>query len=104
VFAIIALQQYGPQHFFYLSVWWVLGVIIIYGLTLCLGTEVLRQYVARHFTVAKVGLVGSSTLVVTVLSAAAFLGEPLHPATIASMLLVLAGVTLRFLLPSPKPS
>jgi drug/metabolite transporter (DMT)-like permease len=104
VFAIIALQQYGPQHFFYLSFWWVLGVIVIYGLTLCLGTEVLRQYVARHFAVAQIGLVSSATLVVTVLSAAAFLGEPLHPATIASMLLVLAGVSLRFLLPRPQTS
>jgi drug/metabolite transporter (DMT)-like permease len=102
VFAIIALQQYGPQHFFYLSFWWVLGVIVIYGLTLCLGTEVLRQYVTRHFAVAKVGLVGSATLVVTVLSAAAFLGEPLYPATVASMMLVLAGVSLRFLLPRPQ--
>ena len=104
VFAIIALQQYGPHHFFYLSFWWVLGVIVIYGLTLCLGTEVLRQYVTRHFAVAQVGMVSSATLVVTVLSAAAFLGEPLNPATIASMLLVLAGVSLRFLLPRPQAS
>ena len=92
----------APNTFFYLSFWWVFGVIVIYGLTLCLGTEVLRQYVTRHFAVAKVGLVGSATLVVTVLSAAAFLGEPLYPATVASMMLVLAGVSLRFLLPRPQ--
>ena len=103
VFAIIALQQYGPQHFFYLSFWWVLGVIIIYGLTLCLGTEVLRRYVTRHFTVIQVGLASSATLVVTVASAALLIGEHIHPATIASMLLILAGVSLRFFVPSqPK--
>jgi drug/metabolite transporter (DMT)-like permease len=102
VFAIIALQQYGPQHFFYLSFWWVLGVIVVYGLTLCLGTEVLRRYVTRHFAVIQVGLASSATLVVTITSAALLLGEHIHPATIASMLLVLAGVSLRFLLPRPQ--
>ena len=99
VFAIIALQQYGPQHFFYLSFWWVLGVIVIYGLTLCLGTEVLRQFSQRHFAVTQVGLASSSTLVVTIISAALLLKEPVHPATIASMLLILAGVSLKFLQP-----
>jgi drug/metabolite transporter (DMT)-like permease len=99
VFAIIALQQYGPQHFFHLSFWWVLGVIIIYGLTLCLGTEILRQFSQRHFAVTQVGLAGSTTLIVTVISAALFLGEPVKPATVLSMLLILAGVSLRFLQP-----
>lgn len=104
-FGIIALQQYGPQHFFYLSFWWVLGVIVIYSITLCVGSEVLRQFCQRRFPVTQVGLASSSTLVVTVLSAAAFLGEPLHPATILSMVLVLAGVTLRLVFPSrPDPS
>jgi drug/metabolite transporter (DMT)-like permease len=99
VFAIIALQQYGPQHFFYLSFWWVLGVIVIYGLTLCLGTEVLRRYVTSHFPVIQVGLASSATLVVTVTSASLLLGEHVHPSTIASMLLILAGVSLRFFVP-----
>jgi len=103
VFACIALQQYGPQHFFYLRFWWVLGVIVIYSLTLCLGTEILRQYSQRHFAVTQVGLASSSTLVVTLLSAALFLGEPLHPATLASMLLILTGVSLRFLIPQQAP-
>lgn len=98
-FAVIALQQYGPHHFFYLSFWWVLGVIVIYSITLCLGSELFRQFCQRHFPVTQIGLASSSTLVVTVLSAALFLGEPLHPPTILSMLLILAGVTLRFLFP-----
>ena len=98
-FALIALQQYGPQHFFYLSFWWVLGVIVIYSITLCLGSELLRQFCQRRFPVTQVGLASSSTLVVTVLSASMFLGEPLNLATITCMLLILAGVTLRFLFP-----
>ena len=98
-FAIIALQQYGPQHFFYLSFWWVLGVIAIYSITLCLGTELFRQFCQQRFPVAQVGLASSSTLVVTILSAAIFLGEPLPVATIICMVLILAGVTLRFAWP-----
>ena len=98
-FAVIALRQYGPQHFFYLSFWWVVGVIGIYSITLCLGSELFRQFCQRRFTVTTVSLASSSTLVVTVLSASAFLGEPLHPATILSMLMILLGVMLRFLFP-----
>jgi drug/metabolite transporter (DMT)-like permease len=98
-FAVIALQQYGPQHFFYLSFWWVVGVIGIYSITLCLGSELFRQFCQRRFTVTTVGLASSSTLVVTVLSASVFLGEPLHPATLLSMLMILLGVMLRFLFP-----
>lgn len=98
-FGIIALQQYGPQHFFYLSFWWVFGVIGLYSITLCLGSELFRQFCQRRFPVTQVGLAGSSALVVTVLSAALFLGEPLHAATIVSMLMILLGVSARFLFP-----
>jgi drug/metabolite transporter (DMT)-like permease len=99
VFAVIALKQYGPQHFFYLQLWWVMGVIVVYGLTLCLGAEVLRQFSQRHYTVGQLGLASSSSLVVTVLTAALLLSEPFHPATMASMMLILLGVSLRFLWP-----
>jgi drug/metabolite transporter (DMT)-like permease len=102
VFALIALRQYGPQHFFYLSLWWVLGVIVLYGLSACLGTELLRQFSQRHFTVTQVGLASSATLVVTVLSAALVLGETIRPATLISMVLILAGVTLPLLVPSRR--
>jgi drug/metabolite transporter (DMT)-like permease len=98
-FAIVALQQYGPQHFFYLSFWWVLGVIGLYSITMCLGSELFRQFCQRRFPVTQIGLASSSTLVVTVLSAALFLGEPLHAATIVSMVMILLGVTARFLFP-----
>ncbi|MEB3194323.1 MAG: DMT family transporter [Cyanobacteriota bacterium] len=102
VFAVIALQQYGPQHFFYLRLWWVMGVIVIYGLTLCLGAEVLRQFSQRHYTVGQLGLASSTSLVVTVLTAALLLREPFQPATLASMVLILLGVSLRYLWPKPQ--
>ena len=101
-FAVIALKQYGPQHFFYLSIWWVLGVIVIYGFTLCLGTELLKQVVQQHFTGIQIGLASTATLVVTILSAAIALGEPIHAATWASMVLILTGVSLRFVWPRPS--
>lgn len=99
VFAVIALQQYGPQHFFYLSVWWVLGVIVIYGLTLSLGTEVLRQYTQRHLAFNQAGLASTASLLVTVVSAVLLLHEPLRVSTVVSILLILAGLALRFVLP-----
>ncbi|MCX5932958.1 MAG: hypothetical protein NTW83_14370 [Cyanobacteria bacterium] len=101
-FAIIALIRYGPWHFFYLSWWWVLGVIVVYGLTLCLGTEVLRQASQRHFQVSQIAFAGSASLVVTVLSAAWLLSEPLSWPILLSTGLILAGVLLRFL-PSSLP-
>jgi drug/metabolite transporter (DMT)-like permease len=72
----------------------------VYGLTLCLGTEVLRQISSRHFSVIQVSLAGSASLAVTVFSAALFLGERVTPAVLLSVLLILAGVLQRFL---PRP-
>ena len=99
VFSVIALKQYGPQHFFYLQLWWVLGVIVVYGLTLCLGAEILRQFAQRRYTVGQLGMASSSSLAVTVLTASLLLNEPFDPATLASVILILLGVSLRFLWP-----
>ncbi len=97
VFGVIALLVYGPQHFFYLSWWWVLGVIVVYGLTLSLGTEVLRLASQRYFSVTQIAFGGSASLEVTVFSAAWLLGEPLSGPMLLSVGLILAGVLLRFL-------
>jgi drug/metabolite transporter (DMT)-like permease len=96
VFAVIALYVYGPQHFFYLRFWWVFWVIAVYGITLSLGTEVLRQRCARYFSVAQVALFGTASLVISIGSAALFLGEPLTGPVLLSSLLILAGVLQRF--------
>ncbi|MEA5444080.1 hypothetical protein [Cyanobium gracile] len=103
VFGLIALLVYGPQHFFYLQLWWVIGVIVIYGLTLSLGTEILRQLSTARFTVTQVAFGGSASVVVTVITAAAFLHEPLTPGVLASLGLILLGVLQRFL-PGTRPS
>jgi len=91
--AVCAIPH-GPQHFFYLQVWWVLGVIGLYGITLCLGTELCRQWSNRHYSVARISLAGSLALVVTVLSAALLLGEALPPLVVLGSLLILTGVLL----------
>jgi len=96
VFAVIALQVYGPQHFFFLRFWWVFWVIAVYGITLSLGTEVLRQQCARHYSVAQVALFGTASLVISIGSAALFLGEPLTGPVLLSCLLILAGVAHRW--------
>jgi drug/metabolite transporter (DMT)-like permease len=95
VFGLIALLVYGPHHFVLLQLWWVVGVIVLYGLTLSLGTEILRQLSTARFTVTQVAFGGSASAVVTVLTAAAFLHEPLTPGVLASLGLILAGVLQR---------
>ncbi len=102
-FGLIALVVYGPQHFFYLQLWWVVGVIVIYGLTLSLGTEILRQLSTARFTVTQVAFGGSASLAVTVFSAALFLQEPLTLPVLASLVLILLGVFQRYL-PGARPS
>ncbi|MCP9917811.1 hypothetical protein [Cyanobium sp. ATX 6F1] len=99
VFAVIAYQQYGPQHFLLLQTWWVFWVIVVYGITLSLGTEVLRQISGRLFSVSQVALTGSGSIIVTILSAAVFLGEPFTAVTALSLGLIVAGVTQRFIRP-----
>ncbi|MCP9933773.1 hypothetical protein KBZ08_07560 [Cyanobium sp. Candia 9D4] len=105
VFGLFALLIYGPQHFFLLQLWWVVGVIVIYGLTLSLGTEILRQLSNARFSVTQVAFAGSASVMVTVLTAAAVLHEPLTPGVLASLGLILLGVLQRHLSgPSPSPS
>jgi drug/metabolite transporter (DMT)-like permease len=103
VFGLIALMVYGPQHFFYLQLWWVVGVIVIYGLTLSLGTEILRQLSTARFSVTQVAFGGSASLVVTVFTAAVFLHEPLTLPVLVSLGLILLGVLQRYL-PGTSPS
>ena len=94
VFALIALVLYGPQHFLLLRLWWVVGVIAVYGLCLSLGRELALRAAYRQFPVAKVSLWGSLTIVVAALSATWLLGEHLAWPTALGLVLVLAGVGL----------
>lgn len=92
VFGVIALVLFGPHHFLLLRLWWVVGVIGLYALTLNLGRELALRQAYRRCSVAVVSLWGSLALVVAVLSAALLLGEPLSGPVLAGSALVLAGV------------
>jgi drug/metabolite transporter (DMT)-like permease len=94
VFAVLAVLLYGPGHFLLLRLWWVVGVILIYALSLSLGSELALRHAYRHAGVAAVSLWGSLSIAVAVLAAALLLGEPLDAATAAGVLLLLTGVTL----------
>lgn len=92
VFGVIAMVLFGPSHFLLLQLWWVVGVIGLYALTLPLGRELALRLAYRHIPVAQVSLWSSLSLVVALLSAAVLLGEPLQGASLAGSALVLAGV------------
>ncbi|PSB39324.1 DMT family transporter [Aphanothece minutissima] len=92
VFGAIALVLFGPQHFLLLRLWWVVGVIGVYAVTLSLGRELALRQAYRRCSVAVVSLWSSLALVVAVLSAALLLGEPLGVPVLAGAALVLGGV------------
>ncbi len=93
IFGVLALILFGPDHFHLLSLWWVVGVILIYGLTLSLGSELALRWSYRHWSVADVSLWGALTILVAVLSAALLLGEPIGWATAAGLALLLLGTS-----------
>jgi drug/metabolite transporter (DMT)-like permease len=92
IFGMIALALFGPHHFLLLQLWWVVGVIGLYGLTLPLGRELALRLAYRHTPVAEVSLWSSLSIVVALLSAAVLLGESLQGASLAGSALVLLGV------------
>ncbi len=93
-FGAIALVLFGPHHFLLLQLWWVLGVIGLYGLTLSLGSELALRLSYRHCTVATVSLWGSLSILVAVVSAALLLGEPIQAPAAAGIVLLLSGIWL----------
>jgi drug/metabolite transporter (DMT)-like permease len=104
VFAVLAVLLYGPGHFLLLRLWWVVGVILIYALSLSLGSELALRHAYRHAGVATVSLWGSLSIAVAVLAAALLLGEPLDAATVAGVVLLLAGVALARRRPAALPT
>jgi drug/metabolite transporter (DMT)-like permease len=105
VFALLALLLFGPHHFLLLRLWWVVGVILLYALTLSLGSELALRRAYRDAGVVTVSLWGSLTIVVAIAGAALLLGEPIRPATLGGAALLLTGVWLgRRPAPSPAQS
>ncbi len=92
IFGIIALALFGPHHFLLLQLWWVVGVIGVYALSLPLGRELALRLAYRCTPVAQVSLWSSLSIPVALLSAAVLLGESLQGPSLAGSALVLAGV------------
>jgi len=94
VFYVIGLILFGADHFMHLKLWWVAGVIGIYAITLVLGSEWSLRLAYRRFSVARVAIVGSLTIAVSVVSAAILLAEPVNGAVVLGTVLVIAAVWL----------
>ena len=94
VFAVIALIVYGPDHFIALQLWWVLGVIGLYGLTISLGGQwtLLASY--QKLEAAQISLWSSATLVVALAGAHLLLAEPLGAKAIVGAGLILMALLL----------
>ena len=102
-FGILAVLLFGLGHFFLLQIWWVIGVLLLYSLTLSLGSELALRMAYRQTGVATVSLIGSLSIVVAVCSAALLLNETIHPGTVIGVTLLVTGVILSRYQGNPNP-
>jgi drug/metabolite transporter (DMT)-like permease len=70
VFGLIALLMYGPDHFFFPRLWWVVGVLLGYAGVIRVGSELCLLTSYRQ------------------------LGEPVGPRTVAGAALILSALAL----------
>ncbi|MEB3258830.1 MAG: DMT family transporter [Cyanobacteriota bacterium] len=94
VFGIIALLMYGPDHFFFPRLWWVVGVLLGYAGVIRVGSELCLLASYRQLGALAVALWGNGVVVVAILSAHLLLGEPLGPRTLAGSALILSALAL----------
>ncbi len=94
VFAVIELWRLGPHYLLQLDVWWALGLIAIYGILIRLLGGMAELGSLGAWPVATVELWANLSVVVSVVSGAVFLGEPLALPTIIGVGIVMAGVML----------
>jgi drug/metabolite transporter (DMT)-like permease len=91
VFGLIALGLFGPSHFFYLKLWWVVGVIAGYAALITLGSQWSLMVAYRELGVVPVTLWASLTIVVALTEAHLLLGEALTlPGVLGASLIVAA--------------
>ena len=93
-FAIVALVLFGPNHFFYLRLWWVLGVVGVYGCLITLGSQLALLGSYRGLGASHISLWGSLTIPIALLQAHVLLGEPIHDGTVAGMALIVAALLM----------
>lgn len=92
VFAVIALWQFGPQHFIYLEWWWVAAVIGGYALALPLGIRSLLVRCYRQWSVASIGIWSSLCVPIAIVSAALLLRQTIPWAIATGSLLTVIGI------------
>ena len=94
VFGLIALLMYGPDHFFFPRLWWVVGVLLGYAGVIRVGSELCLLTSYRQLGALAVALWGNAVVVVAILSAHLLLGEPVGPRTLAGAGLILSALVL----------
>lgn len=94
VFGILAILLFGLKHFLLLKLWWVVGVLLFYAMTISLGSELALRMAYRKSSVATVSLLGSLSIVIAVISAALLLNETIHPGSVVGVMLIITGVML----------
>lgn len=94
IFGILALLLFGVEHFILLQTWWVIGVLLVYSLTLSFGSELSLRMAYRQTSVATVSLLGSLSIVVAISSATLLLNETIHPGTVMGAMLLATGLIL----------
>ena len=94
VFGLIALRIYGPDHFFFPRMWWVVGVLLGYAGVIRVGSELCLLTSYRQLRALDVALWGNAVVVVAILSAHLLLGEPVGPRTLAGAALILSALAL----------
>ncbi len=94
LFAILALIVYGPTHFMSLQLWWVMGVIGLYGISISLGSQWTLMKCYQYLGAAQISLWGSLTVVVALVGAHLFLGEPLEGSAILGASMILAALLI----------
>jgi drug/metabolite transporter (DMT)-like permease len=92
VFGLISLLLYGPDHFLYLRMWWVVGVLLVYAGVIRLGSELCLLTSYRQLGALSVALWGNAVVVVAFLSAHLLLGEAIGPRTLGGAALILAAL------------
>ena len=97
VFALLALSLYGPGHFITLERWWILGVIVLYAITISLGSQWSLMQSYRSLGVVQISLWSSLTIVVGLAAANFLLGESIGIWAIIGAMLILLGLLINHL-------
>lgn len=94
VFGVIALSLFGPGHFFYLRLWWVLGLIGGYAIAITLGSQLSLMLAYARLGVLTVTFWSSLTIVVAIAAAHGVLKEPLQTNSVVGAAMIVAATAI----------